>query len=333
MAIYHIGLPHSSLLGYSCSCLLLTPQGQYKLCHRVPDSGVSNINVHGRKKAIVSMVQNEDYLPMALVLGYTLQKYNQRLANDGIDQVMLVPYEHDMSPTSLARLKKVGWTIRYEQDVAVEGTETLYVAYQRNFLKLRLWSWTEYAKVGFIDADCMVRGDVSLLVSDKFGTCFTPRYKAIFMGTCLLTWIDFAAVQDTWPEWMPADNFNAGILSLRPSLSQYHSLLNATSSVPLGYTAEQGFLNIMFLPTSPENLDSSRYLRTELPMKYNLNLCAYSFHREKWDAIWPDARIVHFTMVKPCLSGRNEYPDYDQPVNLWWKEWDEMSQKFGWGIS
>ena len=135
---------------------------------------------------------------------------------------------------------------------------------------------------------------------------------------------------DTWPEWMPADNFNAGILSLRPSPSQYYSLLNATVSVPLEYTAEQGFLNVMFLSPSPENLDSPGYLRTELPMKYNLNLCAFAFHRSQWDAIWPDARIVHFTMVKPCQGRRNEYPDYDQPVNLWWEEWDEMTRKFGW---
>jgi hypothetical protein len=41
------------------------------------------------------------------------------------------------------------------------------------------------------------------------------------------------------------------------------------------------------------------FLRTELLMKFNLNICAYLQHRGQWDLIWLDARIVHFTMVKP----------------------------------
>lgn len=69
----------------------------------------------------------------------------------------------------MTRLQQVGWTIRYEEDIKLQGLENLQSHYRRNFMKLRLWRWTEYAKVGYIDADCMIRGDIRLLVSNAFG--------------------------------------------------------------------------------------------------------------------------------------------------------------------
>jgi alpha-N-acetylglucosamine transferase len=128
----------------------------------------------GRKKptdrAIVSNVQNEKYVPYALCLAYTIQKYKPANDTPAVDLVLLVPTKNDITTESSLRLQQAGWTIRIEDDVIVEGTEKLNPNFRRNFIKLRVWSWTEYRKILFLDADTMVMGDISLLISDGFGT-------------------------------------------------------------------------------------------------------------------------------------------------------------------
>jgi alpha-N-acetylglucosamine transferase len=69
----------------------------------------------------------------------------------------------------MSRLREVGWQVRQEHDIEVPGMEYLQANYKRNYMKLRVWAWTEYKKIAVIDADCMCTGDVSLLLSDKFG--------------------------------------------------------------------------------------------------------------------------------------------------------------------
>jgi alpha-N-acetylglucosamine transferase len=122
------------------------------------------------KKVIVTNIHNDLYVVNALVLGYTLQKYNT--FSPDVELLALVPYQHSISPRNLERLKEIGWRIRHEHDIVVAGIETLKQAFQRNFIKLRVWSWTEYAKVVWIDADCIVTGDISLLLSTKY--CTSP---------------------------------------------------------------------------------------------------------------------------------------------------------------
>jgi hypothetical protein len=123
-------------------------------------------------KAIVSNVQNEAYVPLALVLAYTIRKYNSVHLTHPVDLVLLLPHEHDITSASLTRLEQVGWQFRYEDDLEVNGTDTLPRNYRRNFIKLRLWSWVEYRKIAFLDADTMVMGDIGELLSDGFGMLF-----------------------------------------------------------------------------------------------------------------------------------------------------------------
>jgi hypothetical protein len=129
---------------------------------------------------------------------------------------------------------------------------------------------------------------------------------------------------------MPGENFNAGVLSITPSLEKYQLLLDATTIYPVEDNGEQNMLNHLFPLPSPESLEASSWLRTELPMKYNRNLEAYSSHREKWDGIWPDARIIHYTMSKPYIGQPRDDPTYAQPLDAWWLEWSEMVATFGW---
>jgi len=97
---------------------------------------------------------------------------------------------------------------------------------------------------------------------------------------------------------MRAVNFNAGVMSITPSLEKVSTILNYTSIFPMEASAEQGLLNRIFRCSMPNLLNSSIYLQTELLQTYNLNTEAYFSHRSSWDELWPDARIVHFTVRK-----------------------------------
>ena len=121
-----------------------------------------------RRTAIVSNLQNDLYVANALILGYTIQKHNPNMIREGTDLILLVPNKNDITYNNMMRLQKL-WTIRYEDDIEVKGSERLLVHHRRNYIKLRIWSWVNYTKIAWIDADCMVMGDISLLLSDKFG--------------------------------------------------------------------------------------------------------------------------------------------------------------------
>jgi glycogenin glucosyltransferase len=132
---------------------------------------------------------------------------------------------------------------------------------------------------------------------------------------------------------MPADNFNAGVMSLTPSETTFNLLLNLTTTHTLGWDAEQGLLNSFFPAPSRYLLHPAKHTRTVLPMKYNLNLEALRSHPVQWNDVWPDARIVHFTVEKPSSGTcklQEERCKFVQPLTRWREEFLEMRQSAGW---
>jgi len=134
-------------------------------CHIIPYSPPGK---HQPRTAIVTNVQNELYVPNSIVLGYTIQKHNPNLVHNGTELILMIPHKHDITEISMARLKVIGWVIRYEDDVVVEGIENILIQYRRNYINLRIWRWVEYRKIAFID--CLVMGDISLLLFDMART-------------------------------------------------------------------------------------------------------------------------------------------------------------------
>jgi len=126
---------------------------------------------------------------------------------------------------------------------------------------------------------------------------------------------------------MPAENFNAGVMSLTPSLETYDALIHDTISKPLPHDGEQGILNRFYPVIGNATFDRTR---TVLDMKYNLNIEAFPTHRDKWDVIRPDARVIHFTVFKPLRPGHAEW--YEEPVHRWLAEWEEMNLVYGWEV-
>ena len=266
---------------------------------------------------IVSYVQNEEYVPITLNLCYTVQKYNPNIP---YEKIILLPTDHTVSPMSLARFQELGWTLRLEEPIEVEGSENLPANYRRNFVKLHIWKWIEFRKLAYIDGDCLVLGDISLLLSEGIGT------------TSFYSNQDFGAVRDTWPWAMPSDNFNAGVMSLTPSLEIYNQLFEITTTRPTPPGAEQDILNVFFPPVSMDNT-RPEYTRTDLPMKYNLNMEACRAERltDRFNEIWPHARILHFTGPAKGNTGECNDPGCNCAAHNTWKdEYKEMCMKYGW---
>jgi len=143
----------------------------------------------------------------------------------------------------------------------------------------------------------------------------------------------FGAVQDTWPWAMPGENFNAGVLSLVPSVDTYEELLSRTLSNPIPSDAEQGVLNKFYSSVSATSDGAYGWpnVRAVLPMKYNLNVEAYETHRSQWDDIWPDVRVIHYTGGrKPRKPADGQMDFNNQPLRKWVEEFDEMMMKFEW---
>ena len=133
---------------------------------------------------------------------------------------------------------------------------------------------------------------------------------------------------------MPAENFNAGVLSLSPSIKTFELLLNFTYSLnQVPRDAEQGLLNQFFPAPRVNVIYPSEYTRTILPMKYNLNIEARISHPLQWSDVWPDARIVHFTSQKPlftpnCSEGSSCL--FEQGIGRWFREYEELNRLHGW---
>lgn len=114
------------------------------------------------RRAFVSSLHTESYYPLALGLGYSLAQTNDLAAQDA-EMVLFVRKAANVSTEVLNKLKRVGWKLRFEDDLTFEGVDLEQISpnHRHNLNKLRFWSWVEYDRILFIDADTLVKRDLS----------------------------------------------------------------------------------------------------------------------------------------------------------------------------
>ncbi|KAK9465947.1 nucleotide-diphospho-sugar transferase [Lipomyces arxii] len=237
------------------------------------------------KHAIFSSVQTARFSQYAMMLAYSLQKYNDLAALDA-ELVLLVRTEgaDGVTPQNITRLERVGWTIVVERDLDFENVDESKIRshHRHNLNKLYLWSYTQYERIVFIDADTLCKGQIGELFQQPGEIAGTP---------------------DVWWDILTDTRFNSGVITFRPSIEEFHNMIKAVSDPKMHKPndADQAFLNAYY-----------RFRFNALPYKYNFNLVMYQFHRGTWDKLWDEAVIVHFTMKKPmptrhCRKGCNEW--------------------------
>lgn len=116
--------------------------------------------------AITSSVQTASFAGMALMLGYSIQKHNDLAAMDA-ELVLLVREDpkDGLTAENKTRLEKGGWKIRVAEELKFDGVDNgkIRAHHRHNLNKLHLWSWTEYEKILFIDADVVCKGSIKEL--------------------------------------------------------------------------------------------------------------------------------------------------------------------------
>lgn len=228
-----------------------------------------------RKYALATSVQTAKYADFALTLGYSILKHNDVDAMD-IEMVLLVRIDGSDAVTkkNITNLEKVGWTVKVAEELEFDevNIEDIRSWHRHNFNKLHLWTWTQYEKVIFVDADIICKGSFADIL-DMPG--------------------DLAASPDVWWNKLVDNRFNSGVLVLRPNVDEFRLLSRAVSDPKMHnpWEADQAFLNSFY---------QFRYYG--LPFKYNFNLVMVQYFRKHWDDLWDEAVFVHLTVRKPERS-------------------------------
>lgn len=263
-------------------------------CKERLSSVITKANDNLPRRAFFSAVYTNNFIPGALLLGYTLRKHHPK------HSIYLMHFEDSLSEEALCELRQVGWTLKVVKRIPppFKGTWPHFID---QFTKLILWNMTEFDSIVYLDADTLVLDDISNLhelVADPHRTNF-----------------EFAAVADNWHGKF-AYHFNAGMLVLHPSKAVFNELIK-TMGLQGNYDptmAEQAFLNAFF---------QLRYL--QLPLVYNVNLALYSKYPDLWQNMQDDFKVVHFTLVKPFLNQSDS--KYRFPLKLYYRITKEYTDK------
>jgi alpha-N-acetylglucosamine transferase len=195
--------------------------------------------------AVTSSVQTHSFAAMALMLGYSIQKHNDLRAMDA-ELVLLVREDpkDGITAEDKTRLERVGWKIRIAEELTFDGVDNSKIRahHRHNLNKLHLWSWAEYEKIIFVDADVVCKGSLAELWD-------VPG--------------DFAAAPDVWWDILVDNRFNSGVIVFRPSMETFHDMIPKVSdpNYHKPNDADQAFLNAYY---------KFRYFG--LPFRYNFNL-------------------------------------------------------------
>ncbi|CAF1048349.1 unnamed protein product [Adineta steineri] len=261
------------------------------------------------REAIVTLITGDIYIPGALVLGYSLNKYNSVKVHNR-DMIALIKHDSINDKHHLKMLEEIGWKLIYVDSLSFPGTVIPRLA--DGLIKLYAWNMTQYSTILVLDADVMIIGSIEEPLR------IMRRNKDIPL---LAVNFPFSANKSENKTFLTS-YFNAGVLFLRPNAEDYKKLIHL-SSINTYYHLkypQQNLLNTYFL---------GRWLA--LSIIYN-----YTHRNSIWITQKNNIRIVHFAgKQKPWQKLNNtNYNDNDQLWHetdfIWQKLFADMIYQYGW---
>jgi len=250
-------------------------------------------NNHTARGAIVTMLStvNEDYINLVLVLGHSIDLYDY--VNCNIDRILMIHDDAVFSHKTRALLKRAGWMLKIVSQIAPpDGVNNLTVKHERYlkcFSKIHAFNLTQYETVLLLDADTMLCGNVMELFIQ-----YATRMHEVGVH---LAW-----ARDTPHKSNPNSSFNAGVMLIRPSNALTQHLIENSNRIAFDYAySEQGYLTAIFNSSNPTPSGSTYRQYLILPQKFNLMATIATTDHALWQETWQQARIFHFTWLKPTV--------------------------------
>ncbi|KZT05385.1 glycosyltransferase family 8 protein [Laetiporus sulphureus 93-53] len=219
--------------------------------------------------AIVTSLYTDSYATAIATLGHSLNRANSTASR------ILFYLPEKISPRALCIATSTGFVARAIPRIPPpRNGQGVFEHFMDQYSKLNIWTLADAGIKGavYLDADT--------LVLRNFDELFDLPYN-------------FAAVPDVY-----VDNpgfslsFNAGVLFLRPSTAVFQDMLAKIGTASYNmHEAEQSFLNHYYGAEA-----------VRLPYAYNANLAIKKRAPELWADVKRQARIVHYTLVKPFLK-------------------------------
>lgn len=212
-----------------------------------------------------------NYVRWAIVLGYSLRKYGRLSCS--IDMILLASFE--INEQNKKHLELVGWTILLVSEInAPVGVteEVKHARYAHTFTKCQIFNMTAYTAVLYMDLDTLVVGRIS--------DVFENYIPEMIRGNTHVGWTYDIPDGD--------DNFNSGVLLIRPSRSILDDMVQSMNTLSYSKkTGDQGFLNAYFES------------RDQLVIPQTFNVVPFVLNKTYWGGVGADVKIIHFVGIKP----------------------------------
>jgi hypothetical protein len=247
------------------------------------------------KKAYVSFLANDDFLPGVLVVHQSLRE-----AKAAEELVVLVT--PGVSAAARTCLGLLGVKVRPVAPIGNPNQGLQYARYGDCYSKLWAFGLVEYQKIVFLDAD--------LLICDNLDCLFDkPGWSAVNAGGLL-------------PEYRHWVELNSGVMVIEPDGQVFSDMLRRIETLPSKEGGDQGFLHAYF-PAWPQrpalHLDHRYNVATDLLERYCREL-PYHWPGPAADPGKTTIAVLHFWGPDKPWTGRAgaPTPKSTEAYQAWW---------------
>ena len=246
------------------------------------------------RHAIVTVLTtvSDEYLQLVIVLGYSITMHSD--VDSRVDRIVVTLFGDDLRYVVKQQLEFAGWTVVQMPSIPPPASVNVHTVknarYLACFSKLHAFNMTRYDVVLFLDADTMLCGNIMELF-----TQYAPRMHE--------SGVHLAWARDSVYKNHIGSPFNSGVMLIRPCMKLTEQLIINTEHVVFDPSlGDQGFLTAVFNTTHPAHARSVHKQFQILPQKFNLMAHIASTDLALWQKTRKDARIFHFTWLKPTVQ-------------------------------
>eukprot|EP00937_MAST-01D_sp_MAST-1D-sp2_P003133 g3133.t1 len=227
----------------------------------------------------ILLAAGNNYFHGALKVGASAMEHS----SVAFDLVALELRELPAYPERRALAQRLGWQICVVERIKPYNVEQAAEKFRDVYSKLHVFRMVQYSSILFLDADTVVVGDITPLI--------TLELKA---GKRIAATRDF-----NFGRWLPT--FNTGVFAIRPDANEFVRLMRLKEQPALGFDdtfAEQSFLNFVYKDAWHE----LGFIDAASTMLYGNT----KTRKTVWLPQESSIRVIHFTMEKPWHARLSE---------------------------